>query len=127
MLAIKKEWNNSICSNIYELDIMLNEVKSDRERQISYEITHMCNLIENDSKELVQKTETDSKFSTPKLWLPKRKGSRKGWVGGWDWHIHTTIHWMNDNRDPVHSTGKSTQYSIVTYMGKESVFFWLYT
>ena len=34
--------------------------KSDRERQISYDITYMQNLKKNDTNELIYKTETDS-------------------------------------------------------------------
>ena len=43
--AIKKEWNFAICSNMDELgrhNAKWN--KSDRERQILYEITYMWNL-----------------------------------------------------------------------------------
>ena len=43
--AIKKEWNNAICSNMDGLSdnfIMLS--KSDIERQIPYSITYMWNL-----------------------------------------------------------------------------------
>ena len=37
----KKEGNNAICSNMDEIIILS---KSDRERQISYDITYMWNL-----------------------------------------------------------------------------------
>ena len=30
------------------------------------------------------------------------------------------------NKDLPHSTGKSTQYSVITYMGKESEKEWIY-
>ena len=49
--------------------------KSDRERQISHEITNIWNLI-NDTKELIHKT--DLKISKPNLWLPKGKHCREG-------------------------------------------------
>ena len=39
--------------------IMLNEVKSERERQIPYDITYMWNL-KYDKNELIYKAETDS-------------------------------------------------------------------
>ena len=43
--AIKKEWNNAICSKVDgSRDYHTKWSKSDRERQISY-ITHMWNLI----------------------------------------------------------------------------------
>lgn len=47
--------------------------KSDRERQISYEIAHMWNLMKNDTGQLVNKTESDSKISKPNVCLPKGK------------------------------------------------------
>ena len=39
--AIKKEWNNTICSN---MDVPTKWSKLDRERQISYDIAYMWNL-----------------------------------------------------------------------------------
>ena len=35
----------------------------------------------NDTKELIHKTETDSKISKPNLWLPKGKRWGEGWIG----------------------------------------------
>ena len=43
--AIKKEWNNAICSNMSgHRDYHTKRSKSDRERQISYDITYKWNL-----------------------------------------------------------------------------------
>ena len=43
--AIKKEWNDAICSNMDgPRDYHTKWSKSDRERQISYDITYMWNL-----------------------------------------------------------------------------------
>ena len=47
--------------------------KSDRERQISYDITYMWNL-KNDTNELIYQTDTDSQTQRMNLWLPKGKG-----------------------------------------------------
>ena len=45
ILAIEKEWNNAICSNMDgPRDCHTEWSKSDRERQISYDITYMWNL-----------------------------------------------------------------------------------
>ena len=42
----KREWNNGICGNMGgPRDYHINWSKSDRERQISYNIAHMWNLI----------------------------------------------------------------------------------
>ena len=56
----KKEWNNVICSNMDGLGgYYAKWNKSDRERQIMYDITYMWNL-KYDTNELIYKTETDS-------------------------------------------------------------------
>ena len=45
LLSHKKEWNNAICSNMDRpRDYYTKWSKSDRERQISYDITYMWNL-----------------------------------------------------------------------------------
>ena len=60
LLSHKKRWNNAICSNMDGLkDYHTKWSKSDRERQISYDITYMWNL-KCDTNELIYKTETDS-------------------------------------------------------------------
>ena len=51
--------------------------KSDRERQIPYDITYMWNL-KNDANELVYNTEIDSQSRKTNLWLPKGKGVGEG-------------------------------------------------
>ena len=54
--SIKKEWNNAICSNMDgPRDYHTKWGKSDRERQISYEITNIWNLIKNDTINLFTK------------------------------------------------------------------------
>ena len=44
----------------------------------------MWNLIKNDTKELIHKTETDSKISRTNLGLPKWKRLGRDKLGGWD-------------------------------------------
>ena len=58
--AIKKEWNNAICSNMDRpRDDHTKWSKSAREIQISRGIAYMWNL-KYDTKEHIYKTETDS-------------------------------------------------------------------
>ena len=57
LLSHKNEWNNVIYSNIDGPRDYYT--KSDREKQISYDITYMWNL-KNDTNGLIYKTETDS-------------------------------------------------------------------
>ena len=51
--------------------------------------------------------------------------------GGINWEVAIGIYillyikWMS-NKDLLNSTGKSTQYYVVTYMGKESEKEWMY-
>ena len=53
LLSHKKEWNNAICSNMDATRYYhIKWSKSDRERQISYDITRMWNL-KYDTNELV--------------------------------------------------------------------------
>ena len=66
-----------------------------------------------DTNELIYKTEVDSETLKTNLRLPKGKGGKEGWIGGWDWHMHTERYteWMVKG-DLLDSTGNSTQYSI---------------
>ena len=60
LLSHKKEWNNVIWSNMDGPGVYHTKwSKSDRERQISYDITYMWDL-KYDTNELIYKTEKDS-------------------------------------------------------------------
>ena len=61
LLSHKKEWNNAICSNMDGArNCHTKWSKSERERQIPYDIIYMWNL-KYDTNELLYETETDSK------------------------------------------------------------------
>ena len=56
----KKEWSNAICSNMGgPRDCHTEWSKSEREKQVPYDITYMWNLKYN-TNELIYETETDS-------------------------------------------------------------------
>ena len=58
--SYKKEWNNAICSNMDATrDYHAKWSKSERERQILYDIMYMWNL-EYGTNEPICKTEADS-------------------------------------------------------------------
>ena len=63
--------------------ITLNEVKSDRERQISCDITYMWSLIKEIQKDLFIK-QKQTQILKSNLWLPKGKLWREGinWENG---------------------------------------------
>ena len=57
-----KEWNNAICSNMDGPRAYHTKwSKSEKERQIPYDITYMWNL-KNNTNESIYKTETDSQI-----------------------------------------------------------------
>ena len=59
------------------------KVQSERERQISYDITYMWDL-KYDTNELIYKTETDSQTERADMWLPRGRwveGGRTGRLG----------------------------------------------
>ena len=57
------------------------------------------------------------------LWKGKHGGGK---TGGWDDIVTLQyMEWMS-NKDLPYSTGKSTQYSVVTYIEKESEKEWIY-
>ena len=51
-------------------------------------------------------------------------GRRDG-LGVWDWHMHTDIYGMIGQWGLLYSTGNSTQYSVLIYVGKESEREWI--
>ena len=69
IFTIRKEQNEAICSDMdRSRDYHTKWSKSDRERQLSYDITYMCNQIfKNDTNELIYKTETASQISKSNL------------------------------------------------------------
>ena len=77
LLSHKKELNNAICSNMDgPRDYHTKWNKSERERQIPYDITYMWNL-KYDTNEHIYGTETDSQRAQ----TCGRQGGRGG--GGW--------------------------------------------
>ena len=107
LLSHKKEWNNAICNNMDGPgDYHTKWSKSNRERQISHDITYMWNLIFlNDTNEFIYKTETDLQISKKNLWLPKGKCMSEGSRGYW---------WCALYRNAV-------VYGLVTFIGKVSL------
>ena len=53
--------------------------KSERERQIPYDINYMWNL-KYDTNEHIYKTETHSQTQRTDLWLPKLGELEEGWI-----------------------------------------------
>ena len=56
-----------------DLEIIILTEISQIEKGKYHEIAHMWNLMKNDTGQLVNKTESDSKISKPNVCLPKGK------------------------------------------------------
>ena len=79
----KRQWKNAICSNTGgPRDYHTTWNKSEKERQIPYDITNMCSL-KYDTNELIYETETDSNIEV-RLVVAKGKGGggRTDWEFG---------------------------------------------
>ena len=75
-LAIKKTRITPFAATWMDLEIII--VSEVRQRQMSYEITNMWNLIKMIQKNLCIKQKQTSK---PNLWLPKGKHCGEEWIG----------------------------------------------
>ena len=58
--------------------------------------------------------ESQMKKTTLQSWGEREKNK----LGDWDWHVCIAIYKV-DNKERLYSLGNSTQYSAMTYMGKE--------
>ena len=65
------------------------------------------------------------KFVKRSIFLGGKEGGGINWEIGIDIYILLYIKWII-NKDLLYSTGNSTQYSVMNYMGKESKKEWIY-
>ena len=100
-------------------DYHTKQSKSERERQISSDITYMWNL-KYDTNELIYETERDSQTQRTDLWLPRGKvgGGGKDWEFGISRCKLAYTGWIN-NKVLVYSTGSYIQYPGINHNGKE--------
>ena len=95
-------------------------MKPYRGRQVSFEITNMWNLIKNDIKDF-------TKIQKPNLWIPKGKHLGERTNQEVEINIYTLLYIkQKNNKYLLYNTGKSTQDSVITSMGKESEEEWIY-
>ena len=111
-----------------QLEIIMQS-KSERERQIPYDVTYIWNL-KHGTDESIYKTEIDSQTQRTDLWLPRgRTGGR-----GIDWEFGVGrckllyIGWIN-NKVLLQSTRNYIKYPVINHMGrniKECVCVYIY-
>ena len=97
-----------------DLEIIIPSEISQTEKD-KYMISHICGIFRNDTKELIYKTETDSQTQKINVW-------EKGRINlGFGIERYTPLYIKYRNiKDLLYSTGKYSQYSVITYNGKES-------
>ena len=101
-LSHKKEWSNAIRSNMDgPRDCCTEWRKSERERQISYNVAHMWNL-EKCHRWTYLQAEIESQMYKTNLWLPK--GELTGGGTNWETGIDIYTHWdCTQNRSLMRS------------------------
>ena len=77
------------------------------------------------TNKLIYKTEIESQMWKTNLQLPGGKWAGINWETEIDIHTRLYIKQIT-NKDLLYSTGNSTQYSVMAYMGKESKKEWIY-
>ena len=94
--------------------VILNEVKSHRERQISYDVPYTWNIKRNDANELTKQKEKH-----------RRRERTYGCQGegvvrefGMDMYIQLYLKWIT-SKNLLHSTWNSPQCYVAAYMGEE--------
>ena len=68
-LYMKKNETMSFEVTQMDLEIIILSEVSQTEKELSYDITYMWNIIKSDTKDLIYKRETNSQISKPILWL----------------------------------------------------------
>ena len=126
LLSHKKEWNNIICSNMDELgDYHTKWTKSDRKTNIIwYHLYEESNFLKRYKWTYLQNRLTDIENK-----LMVTRGETWGWGINQElgMNIHTLLYIRQiTNKNLPSSTGNSTQYSVITYMRKESKKEWIY-
>ena len=91
--------------------------KSDREGEISYDISHMWNLKRNDTNELTKQKETHRLRGWIYACWGKDEG-RDSWRVLYG-HVHTAIFTMDNHKDLLHSTWNSAQCYVAVWIGQE--------
>ena len=118
LLSHQKEQNNAICSNVdttRDYHTKWSQTETDKYHVTSF----ICGILKKWYKGTYSQNRNRLRLLKPTY------GNQRGRVGGgMDWEFGTgtctlwCIEWMV-NRDLLYSTGKSTQYSVVAYMGMD--------
>ena len=113
LLSYWKEQNNAIAATWMQLEIsILKWSKSDTERQIPRDITHVWNLKYGTNEPLY---ETDSQTWRTDFWLQRREGVKEGRTGCLGL---ANVNYLEKHQGLLCSTGNYIQYPVINRKGK---------
>ena len=111
-IFLSHKGDNATCSNMDEHRDY--HTKGSQSEKHSYHITYMQNLKKNDTNYLIYKTESNSLTSKTNVGLPKEKDDEGGMYQEFGINIYTWLYIKQIiNKDLLHSTGNSTQNSVI--------------
>ena len=97
--SYKKEWNNAIYSNMDGTrDYHTKWSKSKSKREISHDITYMCNLKKNDTNEVIYRQKQTHRLQKQTYGCQRGEAGKRGRLGVWNWHMHTIVYEMNSQQ-----------------------------
>ena len=93
LLSHKKEQSNATCSDMDRpRDSHTEWSMSDRERQISYDITYRANLKKWYKWTYLQNRNRVTDVENKRMVTRGKVGWGMDKLGDWGWHIHTTVY-----------------------------------
>ena len=102
-----------------DLEIVILSEVSQTEKDKYHMILLICGILKKGINKLIYKTEIELQMQKTNLWLAGGKGGGINWEIGIDIYTLLCIKQLTNKATP-YSTGNSTQYSVMTFMGKEA-------
>ena len=99
--------------------VIMSEVGQTEKDEYHYDITYMWNLKKCYKRTCLQSRNRVTVVENNALVTRGEGGGRINWEIGIDIYTLLYIKYIS-NKDLLYSTGNSTRYSVMTYMGKES-------
>ena len=81
--------------------IKLSDIKSEKERQIPYDIIHMWNLIKMIQKNLFTKQKQTHRFQNQTYGFQRETVGRSDKLGVWNWHVNTPMYRTDNWQGPA--------------------------
>ena len=123
--AIKRNEIGSFVETWVDLETVVQSEVSQKEKNQYRILTHICGTQKNGTDEPVFRAEIETQMQRTNVWTPRGESGRGGGGGLMNWEIGIDIYTLLftkqiTNKDLLYRKGNSTQYTVMTYMGKES-------